>query len=481
MKINRDVLISGAGPSGIAAAIKLHQLGWRKIYLIEKEESLSTVNRGKAFNYQLDGRGQKMLADIGIDENTVKEYGVANLISKFTVFKPDGQSNTLTIPFVLKDKQTAYWITRSALIDMLLKHLNDVNKDGRIDLMLGSSFIDIDRLQDKAAATIETVSDGTRVIEADLILGCDGLNSKVRRSLANQTDLNPVDYTMVAKASPSSSLLYKVICLPPLVNVNGNEVEVTDNLRSYIFPASYKKLDEKLSLFSLPIARENEQRTANIIMPGTHKLWAIKDEDELKTYLETGFPQLNIDEVFPDEEIKNFLGYRPGKFPDPQYSPKVHAKLGEGEVETNFVLIGDAAHSFPPDLGLGVNSALEDMYLFGKSLEASPSNVEQAATQYQKERLPESRALVRLVRKVFPYQYNHVPWRFKLSLAKILLQMNMHRWTGGFIDEPIFRLSQKETLTYTELERRKKRSDILFYAILAVFFAVIIWLILKLF
>ena len=84
---------------------------------------------------------------------------------------------------------------------------------------------------------------------------------------------------------------------------------------------------------------------------------------------------------------------------------------------------------------------------------------------------------MRLVRKVFPYQYNHVLWRFKLSLAKILLQMNIHRWTGGFIDEPIFRLSQKETLTYTELERRKKRPGILFYVILVVVFTVIMWLI----
>ena len=481
MKINRDVLISGAGPSGIAAAIKLHQLGWRKIYLVEKEKSLRTVNRGKAFNYQLDGRGQKMLADIGIDENIVKEYGVANLISKFTVFKPDGQSNTLTIPFVLKDKQTAYWITRSALIDMLLKRLNDVNKDGRIDLILGHSFIDIDRRQDKAAATIETSLGATKLIEADLILGCDGLNSNVRKCLAKQSDLNSQDYTMVAKASPSSNLLYKVICLPAQIKVDGNEVEVTDNLRSYIFPAIYKKFNEKLSLFSLPVARENEQRTANIIMPESHKLWTIKDENEFKNYLEAGFPQLDIDEVFPDEEIKNFLGYRPGKFPDPQYSPKVHAKLGEGSSVTNFVLIGDAAHSFPPDLGLGVNSALEDMFLFGKQLEELPSNIELAAKKYEKERLPESRALVRLVRKVFPYQYNHVPWRFKISMAKFFMQLGLTKISGGLIDPPGFKLCQNEKLSYRDLEKRILMTDATLYAALALILGGVFYLISKVF
>jgi len=33
LNIEKYVLISGAGPSGIAAAIKLHQLGWNKSYL----------------------------------------------------------------------------------------------------------------------------------------------------------------------------------------------------------------------------------------------------------------------------------------------------------------------------------------------------------------------------------------------------------------------------------------------------------------
>jgi 2-polyprenyl-6-methoxyphenol hydroxylase-like FAD-dependent oxidoreductase len=86
MSRNSSAVISGAGPSGLAAAIKLHHLGWKKIYLVERETSLSIVNRGKAFNYQLDGRGQKMLADIGINEDKVREFGVANLVSKFTVY-----------------------------------------------------------------------------------------------------------------------------------------------------------------------------------------------------------------------------------------------------------------------------------------------------------------------------------------------------------------------------------------------------------
>ena len=165
---DQTVLISGAGPSGIAAAIKLHQMGWKKIWLVEKETSLATVNPRKAFNYQLDGRGQKMLNDIGIGEDVIKQYGVANLKSIFTVYGSDGNPKTLTIPFVLKDKQTAYWITRAALIDMMLLHLTKINSNGRIELLTGHRFSGLSQDEDRLVAEISDDQGELKHITADL-------------------------------------------------------------------------------------------------------------------------------------------------------------------------------------------------------------------------------------------------------------------------------------------------------------------------
>lgn len=131
---------------------------------------------------------------------------------------------------------------------------------------------------------------------------------------------------------------------------------------------------------------------------------------------------------------------------------------------------GEIAHKahekFRPDLGLGVNSALEDVYLLGQEIEAQPDNLTEAAKTYEKTRLPESQALTRLVRTVFPHQYRHVSWRFNFSLAKLLAQIGLARISGGLIDEPTFRLSQDERITYTQLERRRIMTDATFYAIL---------------
>jgi len=132
-------------------------------------------------------------------------------------------------------------------------------------------------------------------------------------------------------------------------------------------------------------------------------------------------------------------------------------------------------------LGLGVNSALQDVYYLGKSLETSRPDFTTAFEKYEANRLPESRALVRLVRSVFPYQYNHVPWRLKVSITKLLLQMMIHRISFGLIDEPTFRLSQNERIAFTELKRKKTRTDAWFYLILFGIIFVIGWLIHSLF
>ena len=56
MSNRKCAVVCGGGPSGLAAAIKLHQLGWQEIHLVERQEDIQSFDRGKAFNYQLDGR-----------------------------------------------------------------------------------------------------------------------------------------------------------------------------------------------------------------------------------------------------------------------------------------------------------------------------------------------------------------------------------------------------------------------------------------
>jgi hypothetical protein len=145
----------------------------------------------------------------------------------------------------------------------------------------------------------------------------------------------------------------------------------------------------------------------------------------------------------------------------------VQLQVKIGTTATCFVLLGDAAHGFPPDLGLGVNSALEDVRLLGQEMNASNDNIAAATARYERSRLPDSRALVRMVKNIFPYQYNQVPWRLKLSLLKFFVQIGINKVTFGLVDQPGFRLTQDHRIPFSEIEKRVAKTDFLFYAVMA--------------
>jgi len=70
--------------------------------------------------------------------------------------------------------------------------------------------------------------------------------------------------------------------------------------------------------------------------------------------------------------------------------------------EAAVILVGDAVHCFPPDLGEGVNSGLEDVLELDKSLKEHAS-LGEAAEAYGRERGIEVRLLAILLSHVYLY------------------------------------------------------------------------------
>lgn len=148
-------------------------------------------------------------------------------------------------------------------------------------------------------------------------------------------------------------------------------------------------------------------RTANIICVPRHRIWQpeMQSKENVRSFLQESFPQVDISDLVTEEEIDRFAKSSGGVFPNPQccnamyYSTAVDSTVGGSAV----VLAGDAVHAFPPDLGQGVNSALEDVYQLHSCLKANPSNISQALASYESNRLPEAKALVRLMKIGFPY------------------------------------------------------------------------------
>ena len=471
---NQQILICGAGPAGLTAALLFLSRGWQDIVIVEQRQA-NQFERGKAFNYQFDGRGQRILDHLGMGPKVYETFGQPNDSFKLVSFAPDGTSKTIVPPILIPDRKTPYWMVRSQLLNMLHSEIEKRDTEGKIKLLYGHKFEQLE--EDETGDLKVTVRDSlnkAHYFKPQLLLGCDGLHSKVRKALARLNDDQQHLFQMQQHPSPSAQLKYKVIQLPPKFNVIGSSTAVEHHHVAYAFKSTTTKRNQKMALFALPVA-QGAPRNINIILHEDHEFWNLSSSAEIKSHLAEVFPQVPLSELISESEIEEFATASPGQFPEPQYSNKITARVNKGHNTIHCVLIGDSAHAFPPDLGLGVNSALEDLYHLNTHLANSNGDLSSACLNYEKQRLPENAALIRMVQKTHPYQYNQVPWRLKAWMMKFIIQLGLNRLSRGLIDEPGFMLSQRHTMDFVEMEQRRTRSEIAYYVTVTALASVLLW------
>jgi hypothetical protein len=127
-------------------------------------------------------------------------------------------------------------------------------------------------------------------------------------------------------------------------------------------------------------------------------------------------------------------------------------------------------HAFPPDVGQGVNSGLQDVVALDRALrnvdivrgdDQVPTTVSKLGTAllaYQKNRRPEHAALIRLTRFGGPYQYRQ-PWlRHRIGAMiwtmHFLFRVIMNKLSFGFIPSPILITAFDPSLTFRQVMRR---------------------------
>ena len=106
-----------------------------------------------------------------------------------------------------------YWITRSEFLDCFL---TDILKSKKIKILYSSSCSTIDVGDDgKVCVTVQNENDGseTKKFRPDLILGCDGANSVVRKWLSTTEKKGENKFSTVSLPSAAAGLRYKMLTL----------------------------------------------------------------------------------------------------------------------------------------------------------------------------------------------------------------------------------------------------------------------------
>ena len=190
------------------------------------------------------------------------------------------------------------------------------------------------------------------------------------------------------------------------------------------------------------------------ILPG-HPIGEVDDVEKAYEMFESNFPTVEVRKVITESSMHRFVSTKTPLFGNIRRRLSLTCCSPDGNA--GVIFLGDSAHSFPPDLGLGVNSALEDAIVFVDALTAAgpSSSVGDVMKRYEEEREIEITALIELHRKSllqYQYQYRSDIMR-KLLVANNFLRKYLSNLMPDIIEPPLITLVRREK-KFTEALRK---------------------------
>ncbi|MFJ8857624.1 FAD-dependent oxidoreductase [Streptomyces sp. NPDC102451] len=329
---NLKIAIVGAGYGGASAAKALSLLG-ADVAVYEQATQIREAGAG-----------------IGLRPSTMnrfREWGIFDAIAEVSSPSEAFEILTPTCDRIMKeewpvagDQTHTHLIHRGDFIDALL----GVLPEGMVHL--GHK---LESVQDKGETSVLTFADG-RTVEADLVIGADGIRSVVRRLFS---DKEPVF---------SGEHAYRVVISAD----DAYGMVVDDNLRMYIGRGT--------KIYLLPLRHRN-QVSFDITALCPDGTWVPEvSKEELLATVE-GFDErlVNITRDL-DMDTVNIRAVYDIDSIDTWHSDSV-------------VLMGDAAHSMLHHQGQGANSAVEDAGALADALREAAS-VKEALALFQATRKP---------------------------------------------------------------------------------------------
>ncbi|GMH86530.1 hypothetical protein TrVE_jg4674 [Triparma verrucosa] len=478
----KSIAVIGAGPAGVASAISLSKAyPSSSITLIDESADPAHYDPLRSYLYLVDFRGQTFI-NKHLDSSAVKldDISVAQTDFVLQVLETNSPKPPVSLPIINTNRKTPFWVQRGHLVKLLSNSLPDSvtrcygNKVSRCEYVAQS---------DSYVITVSPTSDDFSFLhenemekfEADLVIAADGINSFIRENLFDQP-------TITSRKSPAGKLRFKAL------QINSNftaydDADATPTLQSdpisaYAIRSTKKAYDTKLGMGILPIRtsasallglESSSTRPANIITRDDHFIHSesAADATELQRFLEESFPQLAFsgkNSVVAEDELSRFSKSPGTVFPHPQHAKKL---IQNSSPNAGIVLVGDSAHAFPPDIGQGVNAALFDVVELEKTLtDPRHQNLASALSNYEKIRLPETKALIKLCATSNPFQYKQTgiisSLRQKLWTANFVLRLLLSKIFGKLFSPNSFYALQGE-FSYVKIMSRCDRTTALLY------------------
>jgi putative polyketide hydroxylase len=315
------VLIVGAGGAGLSLSLLLRQQGIASL-LVERRSDVSWFPRARNLNF----RTLEVFRGLGLEARVIAAGNhVSRMFRKETLVSPeqeefpavDEATRIVDHPEILTPEPVAWYCPQSRLEPLLLAAASERGVDVRYNTEVASFTQD----EHGVIATIQNHKNGSSsVIRADYLAACDGAHSRIRDALG----------------------------------IEAEGLGVLDEHYIFVyFRADWGEL-----------IRGYEADAILIDQPGLRGFFLITDSDRGMLLLQYGPSQEGSAQEYTAERCHDLVLKGIGK-PDLaveivdiahwQPAQLVAEHFQRGRV----LLVGDAAHTMPPKLGMGVNTAIQ--------------------------------------------------------------------------------------------------------------------------
>ncbi len=343
------IIIIGGGIGGLAAALAFLQRGI-DVHVFEQSSELKEVGAG----VQMGPNGTRVLHALGLEEQLSRiQFTPAGRIIRLWNTGETWDWFELGAKAVERHGTPHLMLHRNDLHAMLADAVRKFKPDA---LKLGSRCLAVAQTDGKAAVRFE----GGDVVEADLVIGADGIHSKVREALFG---LNQPEFTGVVAWRG----LVPIEKVPPGVSRTSG----TNWLGPHGHVLHYPVRRGELLNFVGCVERDDWQIES----------WNIKgSREELARDFSGWHPDVQGIIQHLDQSYKWALLARP---------PMQRWSMGR------VTLLGDACHPTLPFLGQGAVMAIEDGYVLAACIANYANDHAAAFARYEQERKARTAAVVK--------------------------------------------------------------------------------------
>ncbi len=347
-QLNKKAIIIGAGIGGLCTAIELQRTGW-KVSIWDKANSLTGLGAGIV----LAPNAMFVLEKLGV-ANDIRNHG--SKVDKAVILSWDGKE-IMCLPTDIQAQKYgthSYLIHRGALQTILR---NKLKKE--TSLHIQKELLQFSESEHKVTAFSK---DGSTE-EADVLIGADGLHSKVREILFGPQPLRYSGYTALRGICTLKDNV--------LMDEHGGGFEAWGKGKRFGFTKIGKGKYFWFTAINTPENKEIpklERKTKALhLLNG----WC----DPINAIIQaTHSDDILHHDIFDRTPLTYWSSNR-------------------------VTLLGDAAHPMLPNLGQGGAQAMEDAFVLTQSLN-STTDITKALKEYEEKRIPRTTKVVKQSRRM---------------------------------------------------------------------------------